>query len=329
MNFTCSGRIINWRAAGELHVPTPSPDKNDDNQTKLRIWRRVKSHPGTFFSCTKLTITLGVCNDGQPADTSDTNVHECQLANDSQVSVQPGDIVGLEIPQSTMRVFTPYFINTTVGPKIKSYDLLNSTVSVVSLNDSIVTTTQAQLLLSLEVVTVDMEVTSDIDFTLTTTESIYLTESTVSNDLTLTTTESSVLTDTTTNNETVVDNDFISATNIGIIITGAVLASLVLMAATIVVLTLALVCSVRKYRNLKREMNNYRADGNIDDSREMILSDNTGGDHVTFNDSTGGGHMTSEIPTEENIAYSRRRSSDGYEYVVNELVYASIEECGQ
>ena len=77
-------------------------------------------------------------------------------------------------------------------------------------------------------------------------------------------------------------------------------------------------------------MNNcHSVGGNINSSRDMILSDSTGRDHVTFNDSTGGDHVTSEIPMEENIAYSRRRRSDGYEYVINELVYASIDECDQ
>ena len=310
MNFTCNGRIINWRAAGKLLTLSSNEDVD---QTKLRIWRRVENCPGSFFSHNNLTITLGVCNNGQPANTTATNVHECQLANDSQVSVQPGDIVGLEIPRSTRRVFTPYFINTTAGPK--SYDFLNSTVSVnISLNDSTITTTQAQLLLSLEV---DMDVTTNnIERTLPFTES---------NDFTLITTEFSVLTDITTNNETVVNIVSFS----GVIIAAGVVASLVLMAAVIVILFLALVCSVRKYRKLKREMmmNNRRSVGcNIN---EMILSNSTGRDHVTFNDSTGGDHVTSEIPMEENTAYGRRKRSDGYEYVVNELVYASIDECDQ
>ena len=60
----------------------------------------------------------------------------------------------------------------------------------------------------------------------------------------------------------------------------------------------------------------------MNSSMEMILNDSMGPGHVT-----SAGHVTSVIPMEENIAYNKQRRSDGYEYVINELVYASVEEC--
>jgi hypothetical protein len=111
----------------------------------------------------------------------------------------------------------------------------------------------------------------------------------------------------------------------------AAFVGLLLALAIIAILVPALVCLVRKYKKLKREMNRCMdsGGGNINSSIETILNESTGsgGDHVILNGSTGGGHVTSAIPMEENIAYNRHRRSDGYEYVINELVYASIDEC--
>ena len=297
-----------------------------------------------FYSRTQLTIALGVCNNGRIADTIATNVHECELANDSQVPVQAGDIVGLEIPRSTRRVFTPYF-NTGVGPK--NYDFFNLTVSgdvTVSLSDPIATTTQARLLLSLTVIATDTEVTtSDNDLTLTTTESVF-TDTTTDQDLRVLPSRTllpatvgingektvasfgpkhtaSVIHHDVANNVTMVDNDDKFALRVSIM-TIAVFAGLVLMAVIIIILFLALVCSVRKNRKLKREMTmkdhcTHSLGNNINSSMEMILNDSTG----------SVSHVTSAISMEENIAYNRQRRSDGYEYVINELVYASIEQC--
>ena len=90
----CNGRIIKWRAAGEL----PSRASNEKDETKLKIWRKVDNQPG-YYSRIQLTIALGVCSNGRLTDTIATNVRERELANDSQVPVQARDIVGLEIPR--------------------------------------------------------------------------------------------------------------------------------------------------------------------------------------------------------------------------------------
>ena len=295
-NFTCNGRIIKWRAAGKL----PSQTSNQKDTTKLRIWRKVDNQPG-YYSRTQLTIALGVCSNGRLADTIATNVHECELANDSQVPVQAGDIVGLEIPRigGSRRSFKPYF-NTRAGPKNYDFNLTTFGDVTVSLSDPNATTTRAQLLLSLRVITTDTMATTSDDV------------------LTVNTTESPV-TDV-ANNVTNIDSDGKFVLRVSIMTVG-VFAGLALMALIIIILILALACSVRKNKKLKKQvtMNDHRRRSlgdNINSSMEMIL-----------NDSTGVGHVTSAISMEENIAYNKRRRSDGYEYVINELVYASVEQC--
>ena len=315
----------------------------------------MENNPPGFYSRTQHTIALGVCNNGQTAaDTVATNVYECELASDSQVPVEPGDIVGLDIPRSTRRVFTPYFTTTGVGPK--NYDFVNLDVSgVVSLHDPNVTTMQTQPLIFLRVTFVATETTtSGNDLTLATTESPVFTDITTDQDLHVQPTRTllpvtieigrektavsfspkhtaSVSYHDVANNATMVDNDGTFAFRVSVM-TVAVFAGLVLMAAIIVILTLALVCSLRKNRKLKREMtkkgHSTRSLGdNINSSMEMILNDSTGVGHVILNDSTGSDHVTSTIPMEENIAYNKQRRSSGYEYVINELVYASVEQC--
>ena len=296
MNFTCSGKIIKWRAAGEL-----SGQMNDN--TKLRIWRKLANQPG-FYSSTQLTIALGTCPNNQTVDTINTNVHECELASESQVPVQAGDIVGLEIPRSTRRVFTLYFKKRD-GPTNYEFILTPSGNDNLSLSDTSVTRRDTPLL-SLTVVIPDTVATTS------------------TNDIIVTTTGSPIDGNTTNNTINIDNDDKSEVLNISIM-TVAVFAGLALMSGIIILLILALVCTVRKNRKLKKKMTtNDRTRGlslgdtgsNINSSMEMILNENTTG------------HVTS-IPMEENIAYNKRRRSDGYEYVINELVYASVEQPNQ
>ena len=293
MNFTCSGKIIKWRAAGEL-----SGQMNDN--TKLRIWRKLANQPG-FYSSTQLTIALGTCPNNQTVDTINTNVHECELASESQVPVQPGDIIGLEIPRSTRRVFTPYF-KKRAGPTNYEFILTPSGNDNLSLSDTSVTRRDTPLLSLTVVVTDTVATTSAI---------VTATEPPINRNI--------------TNNTTNVDNNDKSEVLTISVMTVAVFAGLALMSGIIILLILALVCTVRKNRKLKKKMTtNDHTRGlslgdtgsNINSSMEMILNESTTG------------HVTS-IPMEENIAYNKRRQSDGYEYVINELVYASVEQPNQ
>ena len=120
------------------------------------------------------------------------------------------------------------------------------------------------------------------------------------------------------------DNDFDSSKLDSAKITMiAVFVGLGLMPLIIIVLTLALVCSVRKNRKLKRKMTKTVQDvSSFNNSMETILNGETERDNNL---------IAMPMRMEVNIAYTRARkkSNDDHDYVINELVYASIEECDQ
>ena len=123
MTFTCPGRIVRWRAAGELQRRFLS-----NGNTMLTIWREVNDQAGSY-SRTELTIDLGTCGENESARTVTTNVYECELTSNLQVPVQEGDIIGLEIPRGNRRVFMPYF-STRDGPANYEFSSMPSTVSL-------------------------------------------------------------------------------------------------------------------------------------------------------------------------------------------------------
>lgn len=100
-----------------------------------------------------------------------------------------------------------------------------------------------------------------------------------------------------------------------------IVASLAAMSIVIIFLILALFCSLRRKRKLRREATTTKT------CRPRRRLDSTSMDKML--DEGVAGHMTS-ILTEHNVAYHahKRRSSDEYEedYVINELVYASIHQ---
>ena len=120
-----------------------------------------------------------------------------------------------------------------------------------------------------------------------------------------------------TNNETAASFNFNTA---GITMI-AIFVGLGLMPCIIIILTLALVCSIRKNRKLKRKMTQKElGDAHFTNSTEMILHSESRDEDTHY----------APIQMEENIAYTnRRRKSDDNDYVINQLVYASIEECDQ
>ena len=96
----------------------------------------------------------------------------------------------------------------------------------------------------------------------------------------------------------------------------ATLVGLGVMPLIIILLILALMWLIKKNRRLKRKMTKKQLSDGLNSSIEVMLSE-----------SRDMSELSSCIPTEENVAYNARKKSDGYEYVINELVYASIDEC--
>ena len=127
MNFTCSGTVTHWRAAGEFR-----PYGNADTNSMLSIWRKRSSEPGTYDRIDG--IELGICGGEDPAPlvVGMSNVYNCTLPPNERVSVQPGDIVGIELPRRNRARFQPYFDDTNNGPT--SYVFYHSENSLPSVN---------------------------------------------------------------------------------------------------------------------------------------------------------------------------------------------------
>jgi hypothetical protein len=101
MNFTCSGTVTGWKAAGVIRT------QNDQATTNsvLSIWRETGSGSGTQYDRVE-EIELGIC-DGQDLVSETSNIYECTLPQ--AVSVQPGYVVGIQLPQERTSKFRLYF----------------------------------------------------------------------------------------------------------------------------------------------------------------------------------------------------------------------------
>lgn len=295
--FTCAGRIVKWRAAGDL----ATLDQLNSRNAKVRIWRPTNNQ-AEVYARTKLTIELSRCEDNKTVSSANKIIHKCELSSLAQVPVQIGDIVALELPRSRRRVFTLFF-NTTDGPDNYEFFLTSSNTSV-HLSDA-VKVDQALPLLSLTVETDNSMATSsnEIYYTTERTETTQPTDYTFENG-----TES--------NNKTAIDDDTADST---FTVNIATFVGLGLMSVIIAILVLALVCSIRKNRKLRRQMTQRQLSPSEGLSSklnmEMILNGNR--EDVS----------PSSIVMEDNVTYNQSMKSDGNDYVINELVYASIGEC--
>ena len=122
MRFTCSGTVTGWRVAGE-HF-------GGNTNSKLIILRERSIEPGTYDTVD--TIELGDCA-GQSVETGMNNVYECTLNRRRRVSVQPGDIIGIETPGQANGKFRLYF-DSSGGPT--NYILDSRAPQTINLSDS-------------------------------------------------------------------------------------------------------------------------------------------------------------------------------------------------
>ena len=122
MSFTCLGTVTGWRVAGEIH--------GGDKNSFLIIWRERSNEPGTYDRVNR--TELGICGDGSSV-TGISNVYECTLPQDERVSVQPGDIVGMQLPEVNNVRFQLYF-NSNNGPT--NYIFNHRSSPTINLNNS-------------------------------------------------------------------------------------------------------------------------------------------------------------------------------------------------
>ena len=119
-----------------------------NTDTILGIWRETSNNPKIYERINE--ISLGTCGGQVPAPLvmGMSDVYECTLPQSERVSVQPGDVVGIEIARNSRYRFRLYFDDTNSGPT--NY-VFNGQVSTATLNQaSSIEQDQPQISLTIE-----------------------------------------------------------------------------------------------------------------------------------------------------------------------------------
>ena len=105
MKFGCVGTIVGFTAA----VLNDSGSQSQQ-PLKIQVWRKSESQPGLFFKIYPDDIQIwNRSNHPCHLNTSSNKTFQCTLREDLRISVQPGDILGLEIPPINKNDFEIYF----------------------------------------------------------------------------------------------------------------------------------------------------------------------------------------------------------------------------
>ena len=109
MNFTCEGTIVRFTVA----LQNQGTGK-EQQRPVIQIWKPEQCSTGVYHKGgVAIAIGQSVCVDGLVEDANRTNVFNCQLNESVQVKVQPGDIVGLELPEGGVQLL---FAKVVKGP---------------------------------------------------------------------------------------------------------------------------------------------------------------------------------------------------------------------
>ena len=101
LKFTCRGTIVQFTLGGVLI-------RSGVHDPKIQIWRERESQCGAYFkSAPDIALNRSVC-DGMATMVS-SGVYRCTLKEAFRVSVQPNDILGLELPSTDNGEFELYF----------------------------------------------------------------------------------------------------------------------------------------------------------------------------------------------------------------------------
>ena len=120
MNFVCSGSIVGFTVA-------MNPKAGASKHPLIQIWRSThSSHSVTVQQSREesyhregfgIPLHEGVCVGGLVRVEESSEVFHCKLNESAQVSVQPGDILGLELPQGNrLNVSVLTFAKVLKGP---------------------------------------------------------------------------------------------------------------------------------------------------------------------------------------------------------------------
>ena len=107
MNFTCNGTIVGWTVTGKkVQGETQYPE--------LQVWRADPSQGSDYYYKPGADIPVNPEGPASPCEIVTQTcgqIFQCRLREASQVSVQPGDILGVELPEVTNSGFYLYFIS--------------------------------------------------------------------------------------------------------------------------------------------------------------------------------------------------------------------------
>ena len=128
LTFGCTGTIVRLTVAVS--------GNNGLQGSKVQIWREKK---GLYYKlCPEILISDSSCEDLRLSGEI-TILFQCTLSEEARVSVQPGDILGLEIPPADNR--DGYGILFTTGSESNAYTFqhqLSSTVNLTEANIAII-----------------------------------------------------------------------------------------------------------------------------------------------------------------------------------------------
>ena len=103
MEFTCHGTIVGWSVTGTVGQGTQYP--------MLQVWRANTTVPGEYYKPDQ-DISMEGSFSSPPVD---CGIFEHTLDEAAQVSVQPGDIIGIELPPGEDQAFD-ILLDTGGGP---------------------------------------------------------------------------------------------------------------------------------------------------------------------------------------------------------------------
>ena len=126
MNFACNGVITGYTAA--------LMDRNGDQDPVIQIWRR---NPGFYFKTSPgIAIDNALCIDGliEVASGHGVTVFHCNLNQTRArvVSVEAGDILGLDLPTGNNDDIRLAFARVSSGPTNYVFDTSESELSMYS-----------------------------------------------------------------------------------------------------------------------------------------------------------------------------------------------------
>ena len=143
MNFTCHGTIVGWTVTGERI-------QGGNQYPEFQIWRADPSRGLDYYYKPGQDIPVNpegsVC---EIVTKTCGQIFQCRLRADYQVSVQPGDVLGVEQPPSSTSGFHLLFIS--IPGTQNHYIYREQLQSSVNISSRLFQLLDDQLLISLEI----------------------------------------------------------------------------------------------------------------------------------------------------------------------------------